>query len=109
MNTFNIEVAQRCSDNRGPTVLGVCIQILIQSTYNHYRVDYAHTLPELFMEVADPEMPSSKGVLSSLFGSHHSVVDREELCKFIMCVRAIVLACVRACMVVCVQQDYIHD
>ena len=33
------------------------------------------------MEVADPELPSSKGVLSSLFGSHHSVVDREELCK----------------------------
>ena len=35
------------------------------------------------MEVADPELPSSKGMLSSLFGSsHHSVVDREELCKF---------------------------
>ena len=51
--------------------------------YNHCRVDFANILPELFMEIADPELPSSKGVLSSLFGSsHHSVVDREELCKF---------------------------
>ena len=49
--------------------------------YNHCRVYYVNTLPELFMEVADPELPSSKGVLSSLFGSHHSVVDHEELHK----------------------------
>ena len=37
------------------------------------------------MEVADPELPAHKEVLSSLFGSsHHSVVDREELCKLIV-------------------------
>ena len=80
----------------------MCIQILIQSTYNHCRVDYAHTLPELFMEVADPELPSSKGVLSSLFGSHHSVVDREELCKFIIYFTMYVCLYVCVCMCVCV-------
>ena len=54
--------------------------------YNYCRVDYANILPELFMEVADPELPSSKGVLSPKISgnSHHSVVDREELCKFTM-------------------------
>ena len=34
------------------------------------------------MEVADPDLPASKGVLSTFFGStHHSVLDREELCE----------------------------
>ena len=40
-------------------------------------MDFANTLPELFMEVADP---SSKRVLSSLF--EHSMADRDKLCKF---------------------------
>ena len=54
--------------------------------YNYCRVDFASILPELYMEVADVELPAAhKGVLSSLFGStHHSVVDREELCEFIV-------------------------
>ena len=54
--------------------------------YNHCRVDYANILPELFMEVGGPELPSSKGVLSPKISgsSHHSVIDREELCKFTM-------------------------
>ena len=53
--------------------------------YNYCRVDFTAILPELYMEVADPELPAHKGMLSSLFGSsHHSVVDREELCKLIV-------------------------
>ena len=52
--------------------------------YNYCRVDFTVILPELYMEVADPELPAHKGVLSSLFGSHHSVVDREELCKLMV-------------------------
>lgn len=48
-------------------------------------MDYASILPELYKEVADPELPSShKGVLRSLFGGgHQSVVDHKELCKCI--------------------------
>ena len=50
------------------------------------RVDLSNVLPELYIEVADPELPGHKGVLSSLFSSaHQSVVDREELCEFIVC------------------------
>ena len=53
--------------------------------FNYCRVDFTAILPELYMEVADPELPAHKGMLSSLFGSsHHSVVDREELCKLIV-------------------------
>ena len=50
---------------------------------NHCRVDYADILPELFMKVADPEPPCGRGIFSLLFSSnYHSVIDREELCKF---------------------------
>ena len=48
-------------------------------------MDYADILPELFMKVADPEPPGGKGIFSLLFSSnYHSVIDREELCKFIV-------------------------
>lgn len=67
---------------------------MIMMEYKYYRVDLVNILPELYMEVNDPELPSSKGVLSSLFGgSHHSVVDREELCKF-----TIYFVCVCICV-----------
>ena len=51
--------------------------------YNHCRVDFTSILPKLFMEIADPDLPSSKGIFSLLFSSsYHSVIDHEELCKF---------------------------
>ena len=51
--------------------------------YNHCREDYTDILPELFMKVANPEPPGGRGIFSLLFSSsYHSVIDREELCKF---------------------------
>ena len=61
----------------------VCTHTHVLTEYNHCRVDYADILPELFVEVADPEPPCGRGLFSLLFSSnYHSVIDREELCKF---------------------------
>ena len=66
------------------TYVHAYIHVMIE--YKIYsRVDLVNVMPELYIEVADPEIPSSKGVLSSLFGdSRHSVVNREELCKLVI-------------------------
>ena len=56
---------------------------MYDTEYNHCRVEFANILPKLFMEIADPQLPSSKGIFSFLFSSsYHCVIDREELCKF---------------------------
>ena len=55
----------------------ICIMI----EYDYCRVDFSNILPKLFVEVADPKLPSSKRLFSS---RRHSMVNREVLCKFII-------------------------
>ena len=51
----------------------------------------------------EPPQPASKGILSALFGSGSTSVDRNELCKCVwVCVCECVFVCVCVCVRVCV-------
>ena len=58
------------------------------------REDFVNTLPELYVERADPELSASRRGRSSSSSSNHSVEDYEELCKFTI----FSTACVQLCM-----------